>query len=177
VQTIYRHAVARDDATLRVEVDSQAQGVRPEPARGQRGLYQRIRVADHARVRPGAIHHAVDQPGTRACGAARAPLHFDGVIERAQRFEPPGVHLEHAEAFESTHGGQRADGHAMSMHVPVGAQVPQESGALAFGQLLPQGGQSGTQPREQFAPITAGRGDGVRHASRDPRELAHRSAR
>ena len=88
-------------------------------------------IARHARIRSRAVDHAVHQPGARACGAARPPDHFDHLVQRSQFLQPAGVYLEDALAFERAHRRERAGRRAMSIHIPVGARMPQETCAFA----------------------------------------------
>ena len=67
-----------------------------------------------------------------------------------------GPHLELAGLAHPLDGGPRRRRGAMPVHVPIGAHVAQEAGALGQIHFLPEPGCGGTQRADDASPVVAG---------------------
>jgi hypothetical protein len=139
-------------------------------------LHQWIRDTRSAALGSGAVDDAVHEPGAGARGATRSPDDFDGIVEFIHFFEPSRMDVENTGARQRSHRGQRSRRHAVTIHFPRRADVPQEPGALRLIKRAPLRGELSARERHHFAPVTAGAVDRFRQLTKGTHQTAGRAA-
>jgi hypothetical protein len=145
IQPFRRVAVGADDDGLIVHIQPKPERVRPGEAAIQQAADQRMADAGIVAGRS----RAVDDPGRRQLPLLRATVRRYDWNEtgrcRAKGAQPAALERQPAFRYQLVQDTRHLRRHAMTVDIPVGAEMAQETAALIVGQTTPKTAQMRAQ--------------------------------